>query len=155
MPTQTMPDSNPTTARELAVEIPQDMLPMLAGTKGLTPQLIQQFCGLASEGIPMHVICDYLGYASGTVYSWLKIGEKWFENEGFPEQHTIHAAFLQQLRRHHAQYLVGVVRELNTAEHKEWPKLMTILERRDRGTWGRTAMDGFEEEGMDPDEKFL
>jgi hypothetical protein len=122
----------------------------------LDDELISQFTQFTEEGMAADGVCDLLGIASSTFWSWLRKGERYLVGKGQPEEHEIYGRFVRAFRFATAKYRLKVTRRLNAEEvDKHWTRDMAILERRDRKTWGRNDPMGGEDNQFDPDEKFL
>jgi hypothetical protein len=118
----------------------------------LTKELINRFCGLAKDGLPLDGICDYLGVSPASFANWKRRGDAFLLNEGEPKEDEIFGLFIEKLKRALAEYRLKHVTGLN---ERDWKRHLAILERRDRKTFGRYEPPGGGDEDFDPDERFL
>lgn len=129
-------------------------LPIPKTNTVLTMKLIRQFIKEVKRGLPADGVCDYLGIHSTTFWDWTTRGTKYLLGSNKQED-ALCAVFVQRFRKATAIYRKKLVRELHKPYNENWRQQLTILERRDRKTFGRTDPAGSTEAEYDPDERFL
>jgi hypothetical protein len=105
--------------------------------------------------MPLNAICDLLGVPASKFWSWRKRGDNWIDGNGEPEEDSVYGEFVLATRKAFATYQRGCIRRLHTDGNKDWVRIMTILERRDRANWGRNDPQGGVEDDRNPDDRFL
>lgn len=133
------------------------LAPSLPTSSIMTPELQKDFLTLIEEGHPADAVCDYLGVNSVTYYEWLKKGMTYLEalEEDRVAHHEVYAIFVMAFKKATAVYRMTALRKLHDTNGPAWIKHMTILERRDRKTFGRKDQAGGTDTEFDPDDKFL
>ena len=120
----------------------------------LTPKLIDQINKHARKGAPLDLICDLVGLSPSTLYSWLRKGQDFLNNDYQPDIHEPYAIFYRELRRAIGKYRLKLYAGLNK-KGGDWVRISTILERRDPGNYGRNLDPNSSEEDFNPDARFL
>lgn len=123
----------------------------------LDQKLIDKFCKYVAEGLPMDAVCDYLGVNQGNFWHWQRNGQRYIDGNNQPPEHQVYGVFVQMLRRATAQYRLGLVQDLHASKNVAgaWQGDMTILERRDRKSFGKREQMGGDDQQYDPDDRFL
>ena len=119
----------------------------------LTEVLISRIAELATKGLPLDAICDFLGIWQQHLRAWLKRGESFSKNEGGDEKEIIYYNLFISTRRAFAQYRIDLIEGLG--RHRDWPRALATLERIDRKNYSKFDLMGGGQETSDPDEKFL
>ena len=112
-----------------------------------TPARIKQICKIIEAGNYAVVACQLSGITTTTYNNWQKLGEE--------RPHSIYAKFLAALKNAEADAEQDLLRKCIVAcggKKGYWQGYMTILERRFRGRWGRSAVavKGSVSVGFDP-----
>jgi hypothetical protein len=154
-------EARPDRKRKRRKRLLEDEWPVTSSTK-CTAELTKRFCKLIRKGHPPDSVCDFLGISTHTFWEWTRRGQLWLAgHEGFAEQtddtsvDVAYAHFFTAFRRAFAQYKMQRVDRMHARRNSNWYREMAILERRDRGTWGRRELAGGSEELYDPDDRFL
>ena len=113
--------------------------------------------------IPIRDACHLLGLFEATHYRWIQLGREFIQSreenwkDKPAEKNFKYAKYFQAVQQASAQMRQRVIaRSLNTNKYKiGWTRDITILERRDRGNWGKQLEISNQETEMDPDESFL
>lgn len=123
--------------------------------QGLTDELVQQFCELVAEGMPMDGACDYLGIHSSTFWAWMRRGQHYCDDpENSNPEDKIYGDFVKTCKRATAEYRLWLLRRIHNS--KDWKRELSILERRDRQNFGRFDLSGGTPfEVLDADERFF
>lgn len=121
----------------------------------LNEETIQQFCELIKRGLPPDGVCDYLGIANTTYYSWVRKGQAFVEGNGSPKEYEVYGEFIKEFKKATAEYRLRLVDRLHRTKANNWYRDLAILERRDRKSFGRHQPQGGLDEDYDPDERFL
>ena len=115
----------------------------------LTDKLIAQFVKFIERGLPADGVCDYLGIANTTFWSWMRKGEKFILGAGEPKKFRLYGKFVKAFRRATAAYRLGLIEHLHRQGNINWTRPMAILERRDRGNFSRMEVAGGSDESFD------
>ena len=119
----------------------------------LTQELIVQVCDLLEQGMPMDGVCDFLGIAPQTFWTWLRKGTLYLQDPEIQPKYRLYGDFILNTRRSAAAYRLHLLNRLHTGSN--WSREMSILERRDRKNFSRFDPYGYGTyEQLDPDEKF-
>lgn len=122
----------------------------------LTEQMIEQVADFMTKGVPINTICDFLGVLSGTFYAWVKQGELYLASGGTPAEAQMQGQLVQRMRQADALYKMGLIERVNQDGRKDWVRIMTLLERRERRSFGRQETQGHGTQGdAEPDERYL
>lgn len=121
----------------------------------LTDKLVKDFCDLIVEGLPGDACCDYLGIMPSTYWIWMAKGKRYLDGGCEPKELMAYGVFVRCFRKATADYRRTINSGLHDPGNDKWFRDLTILERRDRRTWGREEPAGGGEDQFDPDEKFL
>lgn len=129
----------------------------------LNEKLIQECVELILEGLPINRTCDYLGITQDSFYDWKARGEKWLreihagQEPEYPE-YELHGLFVQCVVRAKAEWQLEIQRrsmQIKSKHSSMWIRDMTLLERRDRGNWGRSEIVSVTDAAPLPDESYL
>jgi hypothetical protein len=130
-------------------------IPVRIGTNSiLSDKIIADFCKLIRQGLPADGVCDYLGINPATYYHWLAKGKLYEAGDEEPKEFAVYGKFVRAFRKATAAYRLKVTRGAHR-DSNYWVRDVTILERRDRKTWGKNEPPGGSEEERDPDDSFL
>ncbi len=123
-----------------------------------TKAIAQRFADKLRKGHDANVICAFLGVNESTFWKWIKLGKIYLasgewdptDTKNFP-----YGFFARMCARGFAEYVMRMEEKLHDANTWDYGRWLTILERRNRETWGRKESEtgGFEE--YNPDERFL
>lgn len=120
----------------------------------LNDLLIDQFCELIEDGLAADSVCNYIGIAPSTFWTWLRKGTLYLNGGESPPELRGYGVFVRRFRQSTAKYLHRIGMNLHTSE-KSWFRELEILSRRDRRTWSRDEPAGGSDDQFDPDERFL
>ena len=138
---------------------PADTRPPEANRRKVpSDKTIKEFCDYIVEGLPPDAACDMLGLDAAPFWDWLKKGKMYAEEEESWPEGSVEAQlikFYRAFRKAWAQYRLTLVKDLKRDQSKAWYKHLAILERRDRGNFGRSERPGGQESAFNPDERFL
>jgi len=150
---------NPFTMKRLRLQIPGPAVktqpPAPVGL--LTLKMVKCICRYTQEGHTATVICDYLGISHSAFASWVRKGMDWLESSADQrtEDHAMYGYFVRKFRRAFAKYHMGLGTKLHRDGNSDWVRIITILERRDRSTYGRRPANQSAPEDYDQKETFL
>lgn len=121
----------------------------------LTSELLEEFVGYISEGLPANKACDMVRISEQNMYNWMAWGRAFYESGG-PKEHAIYGEFFDRVKYAQAEWQLEIIRRsLSTDKYSpNWVRDMTILERRDRSNWGRDSRSA-DPASATPDEAFL
>lgn len=136
------------------------------GKASIVDALEDYFADLLAEGNPPNVVCDLAGVGRSVYSSWIKRGLAYEERleDGSLDMDSEYAQveesfyrFMVTCRRAQAIYLRSRHSHLTSRSNSEWRRDFSILERRDRDTWGKEFAEDRNKNAdqYSPDDSFL
>lgn len=121
----------------------------------LCEETIVKFCKYIRRGLPIDGTCDMMGITPTSYWNWKRKGDAYLAGNNEPAEYEIYGTFVLAIKKALAQYRMKVLDRLEDPENKRWVRDMTILERRDRKSFGKRDLDGTQEEDYTPDDRYL
>lgn len=121
----------------------------------LTMEMLKEIVQHLTDGLPVMHACNIVGITEDTWYRWQKQGELYLQT-GAPEEYEVFGIFTEEVKKAISTWQLNLVKRLNGEQYKPtWVRDVTLLERRDRGHWGRSDAARTGGTNVAPDERFL
>jgi hypothetical protein len=125
------------------------------GARALTDELIGRFCKLVLRGLPADSVCGFLGLPGSTFHGWMRKGKRFVEGDGEPKEWRLYGEFYSRVRKALARYELRTLDRMHRDGNRLWARDMTILERRNRKSFGRADPQGDGGQSYQADERFV